>query len=370
MGILVNKGQIRGCFMVQRILLVAVLVFNLGLTTGCSVRLATMSFEDERLQSLPRRDMSEMSVQITKSKEDPNKVRISHINNSKIQLSEPCRMKYQSFYFDLIDLVAVTGTLPNDKKYTAFLDTGHPGYVVTNSLTVLENNLVIYPLGEVAGYSSYMGFCELPSLQLGQAVITDPPCAYLQQQWEVRLLGLPIWQQRGFLLGLGLLRDFGYIVFDNTKKEVELALTEIFAPDKPEQWDSYPLEIKMGRLIVNIPVEGQNYDLMFDSCGRYGMVVGPDFCEKLPLKVNSGKIRDGKFQSGFLGELPCRKTNIKNLKIGNVMVKNAEILILPEDSPYIRAVNSISIKFFKKTVVVMDFENSLLWIKKPESRQP
>ena len=340
------------------------LLLGLGITPGCSVKLATLNAEDERLRSLPHRDFSEMPLKITKSEEDPNKTTIWHVNNSIVRLPNPCRMKYQPFYFDWIGLIAVTGTLPNNKEYTAFLDTGHPGYVVTNSLTVLENNLAICPIGESAVHSSYMGFCELPSLQLGQVVITDPPCVYLQQQWEVRLLGLPIWQQRGVLLGLGLLKEFSYIRFDNIEKEVELSVTRVFEPDESELWDSYPLEIRNARLMVEMPVEGQDFNLMFDTCGRYGMVIGPDFRGKMPLKVNAEKIRDSKFQSGFLGELPCKRAIINELNIGNVMAKNTEILILPEDSPYMQAANSISMKFFKKNIVVLDFESGTMWIRK------
>jgi len=345
-------------------LFIILVLVSLGITSGCSVNLATMNVEDERLRSLPHRDFNEMPLEITKSKEDPNKTTIRHINNSKIELPNPCRLEYQSFYFDLVGLVAVTGTLPpNDKKYTVFLDTGHPGYALTNSLTILENKLAICPFGESTVHSSYMGFCELPSLQLGQAVISEPPCVYLQQQWEVRLLGLPVWQQRGVLLGLGLLKDFSYIAFDNRRKKVELSLTKVFELNKPDQWNNYSFEIKNGRLMVKMSIDGQICRLMFDSCGRYGMVVKQDFFERLPLKAISGKIRDSKFQSGFLGELPCQKTKIKDLNIGNMKVKNAEILILPENSPYTEVANSISMKFFRDTIIVLDFKNGLIWVK-------
>ena len=348
----------------RKIIFSSLLVLLLFFSAGCSVRLATLNGPDERLQSLPHRDLGEMSLRITKSKEDPNRITISDIDTSKIELAKPCWIKYQSFYFDFIDIIAVPGTLPNGKKYSVLLDTGHPGYALTNSLTVLENNLVICPLGKVDELSSYMGFCQLPSLQLGQAVIADPPCSYLQQQWEVRLLGMPVWQQKGVLLGISLLKNFSYIVFDNVERQVEFALNEVFVPDKAGQWDSYPINIQKGRLMVNMPIEGENFDLMFDSCGRSGMVAGPAFREELSLKVNSGKIRDSKFQSGFLGELPCQRTKIKRLKIANLTVNNAEVLILPKESPYSVVAKSISMKYFNKTVVVLDFKQNLMWVKK------
>lgn len=333
--------------------------------SGCSIRLVTKGTEDKRLRSLPHRDLSEMSLNITSSPEDPNSKIISQINNSKIELLNPCRIKYDSLYFDLIGLVAVKGTLPpNDKKYTVLLDTGHPGCAILNSLTILDNDFSICPLGESDVHSSYMGFCELPSLQLGQALITNPPCIYLQQQWEVQIFGLPIWQQRGVLLGLGSLKDFSYITFDNIHKEIELSATEKFIPDKIYRWDHYPFEIKDGQLIVSIPIEGKNCPLMFDTCGRYGLIVAQDFLERLPIKSKPEDIRDSTFQSGFLGQLPCKRTTIKKLNMGSLCIKNAETLILPEDSPYIETAYSISMKFFKKHVVVLDFKSNSMWIKK------
>ncbi len=342
------------------------LFFTLIILPGCSVKLVTMGSEDKRLNFLPRRDINEMSLTVTKSDKDPNRVEIWHINNSKIQLSKPCRIRYESFYFDFIDLIAVPGTLPNGKKYTILLDTGHQAYAIINSFTMQENNLPFCPLDEIKEIKSYIGFCELSSIQLGQAVIKNPPCAYFQQQWEVRLVGLPIWQQRGVLLGLGLLKEFSYILFDNVKKEVELSLSETFEPAGREKWDSYKFEIKKNYLIVNLPVEGQNFEMMFDSCGRYGMVLNSNFWETLSPKLNYGKIKDNEFQSGFRGELPCRRTKIKRLHIGNTIAKDAEVLILPEDSPYMDVAHSVSIsmKYFKKTVVVLDFKNRLMWIKK------
>lgn len=348
--------------MVSKKLSILLLIMGVVIIPGCSVGLITMSNADKRLESLPHRDVSEMPVEITRDKEDPNKANLKLINNSTIELPNPSRMKYESFYFDLIRLVAVTGQLPNGEKYTTFLDTAYSDYVLVNSLVVLENELAIYPLGISNWFPSYMGLCELPSLQMGQAIIKNPPCMYIQQQWEVKLLGLPIWQQKGFLLGLGILKDFSYIEFNNVKKEVEFSATKIFEPDNPDIWDGYPLEIRDRRLMVKIPIDGKTLHLMFDTCGRYGMVARSDIWEQLPPKVRSGKIRDSRFQTGFFGELPCKRTKVKKLAIGNIKVKNAEIIILPEDSLY--GGNYISMEFFKNTTVVLDFKNRLLWIKK------
>ena len=326
--------------------------------------MVTTSEMSKELQHARRLAPNRGPVKITESEEEPSRIVINWgWDKERIDLTEPCRVKYQTFYFDFIDLVVVPGTLPNGKTYSIWLDTGYPGYALTNGLTILENDFAIYPLGKDRATSAYTGICYLPSLQIGQATIINPPCYYLQQQWEVRLLGLPIWQQKGVIVGLGLLKDFRYIAFNNIKKEVEFAPTGPFEPDEPEHWNSHPFEIEKRQLMVDIPVEGHNLSLMFDTCGRYGMVVATDMWEKLPTPVKAAKIKESKFFSGFLGQLPCRRARIKKLKIGNLVVNNAEIIILPEDSPYLSAGKSISMKYFKNNIVVLDFERNLMWVK-------
>ncbi len=350
-------------FDLRRIFSKSLFFLSFCLLAGCSVELVRTSDPDKELRSVPRLDPKGL-VKITES-EDPNKI-IVHFPKSRINLTKPCSVKYQRFYFDFLDLIVVPGMLPNGKVYSIWLDTGDAGYVLTNSLTILENNLAIYPLGKQSWSSAYAGICYLPSLQLGEAIITNPPCRYLHLQWELRFLGLPVWQQKGALVGLGLMREFKYIVFDNMKKEATFALTGPFVPEKPQRWESYSFEIENGRLMVNMPVEDRKSRIMFDTCGRYGMVVALDMWRKLPEEIRaSAKIKKGKFFSGFLGQLPCRKATVRSLKIGSSVLTNAEIIILPEDSPYISTGCSVSMKYFKNNVVVLDFDQSLVWIKEP-----
>ena len=72
-----------------------------------------------------------------------------------------------------------------------------------------------------------------------------------------------------------------------------------------------------------------------------------------------------KFLSYQHGFLPCRKAIVKNLSVGNVVIKNAEIVIMPEGTPYLPKdiPGYISIWTFKDTSVVLDFEHNLMWVK-------
>ncbi|AQT66954.1 hypothetical protein STSP2_00092 [Anaerohalosphaera lusitana] len=336
------------------------LIMTVTMAAGCTIRLEKTAVKDQKLLSLPQIN----SNGYEKTSDDANSTSFKQLDYSEIRLPEPTRIGYESFYFDHINLIAVPGRLFNGREYSVLLDTGFPGYVLTNSLTVLENKLSVLPLGEADWYSAHMGVCEVPALYIGSAEIVEPPCMYVQMQWEVKVVGLPVWRQKGFLIGLGMLRNFSYVGFDNVSEEVELSAADAFEPDTPADWDSYPLKISDDKLFVEMPFYGRTMELMFDTCGRYGMIVGEKGFETLGLDKGSVDIRKTTFRSGFLGELPCRKARIKNLEIANLKIPSAELIILPENSPYMEAENSISMKFFRNTTVVLDFANERMWVRK------
>ena len=347
----------------RKIVLSILLGLFLCLLPGCSIGLARTDDPAKELQHARYLDPNNGPVKISTSKEDPNKVEF-HFSKWDVDLAKPCKVECQKFYFDWLNMIVVPGALPNGKIYSIWLDTGYPGSALTNGLTILENDLAIHPLGQESRTSTYVGFCYLPSLKIGQVIITNPPCRYIQQQWEVRVLNLPVWQQKGVLIGLGLMKHFGYILFDNVRKEVEFAPADFFfQTDESGSWENYSFEIKNEKIVVSMLIENKNFPVAFDTCGSYGMVVNFDTWEKLAKNIKNTKVKKSKFYSGFLGELPCYKARIKKLKIGNRVVKNAEVIILPEDSPYFSTGITLSMKYFKNTVVVLDFERNLMWVK-------
>ena len=339
--------------MVRLIIVLALIVFGLFWVSGCSIQLTSLDAVDKRMLELPLMGESKLV-------REPNSLTVKY--QTRLDLSGSCRLPYQRFYYDFVGMPVVTGTTNSGRSYPVLLDTGADFAVITNSLTVLENEWAILPLGDHEMYPCHVGFCELPRLRLGRAVVKDPPCMYLQQQWELRLLGFPLWRQRGLLAGLGLLKHFSYIQFDNIHREAEFCVREAFCAEYADAWDAYPMTIRDERLYVTIPIAGNETEIGLDTCGRYEMVLLPDMWQSIRERLEYDRIRKSKFQSGFLGELPCSRTCIKTMQMGNVTVKNMEVLILPEDSPYMGGY--ISLACFRDTVVVLDFKNEQLWIRK------
>ena len=311
-------------------------------------------------------------VSIIFHKEGENKFTIEHNTiGNEIILSQPMQVKYQNFYFDFLDMIAVTGQLTNGKKYTVWIDTGYGLYILTNGITIRKNDLAIFPIGKT-GDGKFVGICHLPELQIGQVKFMNPHCQYLQLHWEWNVLGLPLWRQQGFVIGLRQLESFSYLMFDNINKELDFSLKKSFEPNEPANWCSYPIALEKVdskgvsgelQLMVDIPMAGENIHIMFDTCGRYGIVTGPELWQKFSDKFENIKLRKDKFPSGFWGWLPCRKGNIPEFDICNRTIKNTDIIILDEDSPYLFGQGYISMKLFKNTVVVLDFKQKLLWVK-------
>ena len=335
---------------------------------GCSVELVA----EKDLANNPNVrliDDSEKAIRIEfQQNGDSNDIASVKYIGTSIELSNTCRAKYQDFYFRFLDMITVSGQLPNGKEYSVWIDTGYGGAVLTNGITILENNLAVYPTGRNLK-GEFVGVCHLPELQIGHVKVMNPPCEYLQIHWEWNVLGLPLWKQKGVFVGLRLLESFSYILFDNINKEIEFSVEKAFEPSEAGDWQSYPLELVESdrgypRLMVDIPIAGENQRIMFDTCGRYGIVIGPELWQKISASSKNIKARKDRFRSGFMGWLPCQKAKIPRLDIAGQVVRNADVIILDEDSPYLTEPGYISMKYFKNSMVVFDFRQKLMWVKK------
>ena len=150
-------------------------------------------------------------------------------------------------------------------------------------------------------------------------------------------------------------------MFDNVKQEVTFSKDGSFTPENNDLWCSYPFEIKSDRIIVQMPVNGEVYELFFDSGGyKPGLFLNKDDWNIIKQSLNVKQIRKSHYYNYFLGRLPCQIAKVSELSMGEKKLKNTQILIR-EDS---KDLSMLSLDYFQDTVVVLDFVNNLLWIKK------
>jgi hypothetical protein len=283
-------------------------------------------------------------------------------------------VKYHPSY-SLNRWMVVEGTLGNGKKYPVVLDTGASPALFVNDIHILENKLAIYPLNSNDDDSTGWGICHLPKLRIGKVTFTNWPCFYREQHTEVRVFGLPVTRGKAIIAGLPALRRFKYVAFDSINKEVEFSFKNVFEPDQENLWAQYSFVIEEDLsgntfLFVKIPIAGKETELQLDTGSGRGLAISQELWEGILERIQNVKLRKGRDLYPYIGRLTCKRGVIPRLEVGNRTVSNAKISIFPNDSSLIEQCGGLlGMQYFRDTVMVLDFERNLMWVKNPKRRQ-
>jgi hypothetical protein len=285
---------------------------------------------------------------------------------------EPCRIKYHSSY-SVNRWMAVEGKLGNGRKYPVVLDTGASIPLFVNDIHIMENKLAIHTLKSHNGDSAGWGMCYLPELHIGQVTLANWPCFYREQHTELQLLGLPLVKGKAVIAGLAALRRFKYISFDSVRKEVEFSLESAFKSGQPDSWTQYSFAIEedLGGnvlLFVRIPIAGEEIELQLDTGSGRGLAITEELWERMSKKIRHVKLKKGRDLYPYIGWLVCKQGVIPKLEVGNRIVKNAKMSVFPNDSPIVDQCSGLlGMQYFQDTIIVLDFERNLMWVKNPPS---
>jgi len=258
--------------------------------------------------------------------------------------------------------ISIPVEFPNGRKYIAYLDTGFDSSVILTSDIVIKNKLRILPIADM----TFQGMCHIPEFTIGSARIKDASAFYGEQQWQLRILNIPVYNHPAIILGLRFIRTFDYVLFDNVNQEVVFSKAGVFKPDNQQLWTSYPFEIKPDsiqneRLMVKIPLNGQVYELFFDSCGdKPGLDLNKNDWETIKPNLSVKRFKKSSGYSYQAGRIFFQKAAVSQITVGETTIKNVEIKISedPED------LSVLSLGYFQDTSFVLDFINNLMWIKK------
>jgi hypothetical protein len=290
-----------------------------------------------------------------------------------VDLNEPCQIEYQNKEYaqsvaSYEENILLAGSLNNNYRCNVIIDTGCPHLCALSPVIVQENNLPIYPID---GDEYLNGISYLSNLKLGKLVIHEMPCWYADQQWELQFFGIPIKKDKTITLGLMLMKEFRYISFDGVHRKLTLSAEQSFMPTQDDQWSRYPLKIEDDthgalRLMVDIPIEGKTYHIALDTGSPDSLTIDRKFfdefykSEKVAIKKQDAKL--GYYAEGWVN---CQKITLPELDFCHRKIKNAQIFIRPDDMAN-KYPNIVGMKYFKDTVLVLDFENELLWVKDKE----
>ncbi|MBL7214986.1 MAG: retropepsin-like domain-containing protein [Phycisphaerae bacterium] len=360
-----------------RIFGICVLLFlSTAFLSGCGLRYVEVK-NLEKLNSPRLVDPNTSPFEITASQTEPNRLNLRF--DTKITQEKPCRVNYRWLEFNIGKNVVINGQLPNGKTYPVWIDSGCSGAdLLFNPLIVRENKLeTLFSYQKLDSETSssleqreYGGFCYLPSLKIDKLKIQNPYSVFVPWRMEWHALGIPVWRDKRVLMGISLMSQFRYLYFDNVNKQLEFSHSHSFEPMDPNEWASYPMNPRKEDqwAMVDIPIAGIQCNFGFDTGGA-GIVLMPATWEKIRAGIDTTKLKESHFLSHQYGYLPCHKTVVKELSIGNITIKNAKIVILPNDTPYLSkgiTPGYISIWEFKDTSVVLDFEHHLMWVKNRE----
>jgi len=281
-----------------------------------------------------------------------------------IDLEESCKIKYNSLPFEGCNII-VAGRLAKNYQCRVLIDTGYPLLSMLSYNIVQENILPVYP---IEGMSPSGGVCYLSYLQIGRVTVRDVSCLYMNRQWELQFFGMPVNKTRMVLFGLQLMREFRYIMFDGVHRELELSAKQSFMPTQDGRWLQYPFKIeedinKNLRLMVDFPIEGKNYHIALDTGASEALIVDTKFFDEFSKNIKiTAKKQNLKQVNYITGWYDCQKVVFPELNFGHGKIKNAQIIIRPDDIAY-EYPNFVGMQYFKDTVFVLDFENELLWVK-------
>lgn len=290
-------------------------------------------------------------------------------------LEHPHRIKYHELN-SLHRNIVVEGNLGiNAHKYPVVLDTGSSQPVVLNAAFVRKNNLPICnnEISNTDFNGKILGICKLLRLDIGDVILEGWPCIYFESNSGLNLFGIPIassaYGKDNIILGLPLLREFKYIIFDNINKEAELSYHESFEPDNFENWKKYPISIEEdfhgnAFLFVRLSVAGYETELQFDTGSGRGMAIGETLWNEINNNLEKVKLKKGKDIYPYIGNLPCKKGEISRLEFGNRTINNAEISVFRDDCPLLDGCEGlVGMQYFSNTVFVLDFEHDLMWLR-------
>jgi len=265
--------------------------------------------------------------------------------------------------------VKVSGRLSNGKSYPVVIDTGFSDYMAVTDSVVIDAGLAIYPMTDWKD-KLVGGLCELPSLDLGNVTIEQSACECWSAHYERRVLGLTVYKEMKINIGLGLMKGFSYIRIDNINQEVEFKAKKQFSPREENQWIRHPMMIEYdekgnARLMVDIPIAGHSRHIGFDT----GAAAGLTMTEKIWSEVSSGLhlVHEEKsfMATPLAGLLPCRKITIELLELGGISVHGAQVNVTANNNPFGQDNFTLGMDFFKETIIVLNFESELLWIRNP-----
>lgn len=147
---------------------------------------------------------------------------------------------------------------------------------------------------------------------------------------------------------------------DSVHEEVTFSTNQSFIPLHDDQWLQYPIKIEKDqndnlKLMVDIPIEGKIYHIGLDTGQAEALSINTKYLESMKVTGEIQKYKQLHFTDGLVD---CQRLILHQINICNRVINNPLITISPDNMT-----NFIGMQCFNDTVMVLDFENKIMWVK-------
>jgi hypothetical protein len=285
--------------------------------------------------------------------------------DSQIEQGEQTVVKYHRIQGQY-KFAVIEGTIgPGGNKYPVVVDTGASQPLIVKDVHVRQNKLKVRSLKTAGPDGRKVGLCYLPELDLASVKLIDWPCLELKSA----SMGLGV-RDDFMIVGLPVIREFKYVVFDNVAGQVEFSKDRAFEPGNANSWKQFPIWVEEdfsgnAFLFVQITVGGQEMELQLDTGSGRGLAISQELWEQLPADVRQVRLSRAKELYPYIGNLSCRRGEIREMELGGSNIHDVPVSVFADDSPLVEDCGGLmGMQLFSDTIMVLDFENELMWVKR------
>ncbi len=256
----------------------------------------------------------------------------------------------------------------NENTYPVIFDTGCNPMLILSEKIVTKNDLAVF-FFDPGNKETGSAFVLVDSLKIGSFELNNYPCGLWKYRPQLQLLGLPIHEPELIVLPLAIMRQFSYFKFDNVKKQLSFSKSASFDPADNSQWLFLPFRYEGLHLVLDVSIEGIETTLMLDTGADYQLELNESVIQEL-FKKRRDFEKAWKKTIRFYGPysdglIDYKRFTAKKLQFADHTLSRVKLIYSDrhEDKKYQGVIGA---KLFEKTVMVLDFENNLMWVKKAE----
>lgn len=343
-----------------------ILAFSFPFLAGCSpIRLSRSPHKNA--EHWTTFDPNNFDIRV----ETDNKGVTSYHGNRDYRCDDTIVLPYWKSKQVFLGVPIVKGQL-NGTPYPVIFDTGCSPIVLISDVHINKHQLPVLFFSPNDKPNS-PGLAIVENLTIGSLQLENYPCFFSNYSADIRFFGLPAGLSEAIIMPLEIMSAFRYVQYDQINNELSFSNTQSFMMEDPSAWMTFPFEITgedIQRIILTIPIEGISTRLFLDTGGASQLELDNEIVQQLfEKRPELRQTRKGKTKTITpygSGEKTSLKMAVKKLQFGDTVIRKLTILYdkIPGDKQNSAFQGTIGIDLFRNTIMVLDFENKVLRVKK------